>query len=157
LKAAGYEVAPERPEEISGHTVKWVEGQWVQMPFTYAEVHSLLHRKISEVQQTAVSAYQRVVTTSDGKTWRGGKASAESIKGAVDLAQFAGVEEITLRDANREPHAMTLEAAMGVAAAIAMDYQMKFQAEEDALLALSKIDLAAEDAIEQIEAVELGV
>jgi hypothetical protein len=128
--------------------------QWLQRPPSTSD---LIEAKTAEVRHIAEQYFTAEVTTSDGKVWRGGKASAESIKGAVELAQFAGMTEITLRDANREPHVMALETAMGVAVAIAMDYQMKFQAEEDALLALSRIDLSSEDAIQQIEAVELVV
>lgn len=91
----------------------------------------------------------------DGIMWRGGQGSAQSIFNAVNMAEYSGLTSIDLRDASRKPHTYSLDQAKGIAAAIGADYQIKWQAEEQALLELDAIDLAASDAIAQINAITI--
>jgi len=63
------------------------------------------------------------VTDSNGIVWEGGMQSGNSIFLGCQLAQQAGQSTITLYDANKAPHNMTIAEGMGVAALIGAAYQ----------------------------------
>lgn len=112
--------------------------------------------KKEEVENTASLLFSEQVEV-DGILWRGGQNSAQSIINAVDLTELLGGTSIELRDAQRKPHTYTLEDAKNVAAKIGTDYLKKWQAEEDALLALAAINLNDPDALAQINAITLEI
>ena len=138
-------------------------GYWY--PSEENEPYQVLYRKadkrrktrILEIKALAEELYVQDVTDESGNTWKGGEPSAIKIKGAVGLAEFAGLTEFTVTDAKREPHVMTLEAAKAVAALIGADYQRKFLARQAACRALEQIDCFAADALAQIESIKLEV
>lgn len=112
-------------------------------------------RKRSYLIEQFKSRYQEPVTDAQGRTWRGGEESAAKIYNGIVMLEFVGATTIDLRDANREPHTLSMTEARTVAATIGADYQVKFQAEEEALRQLGLIDLAAPDAVAQISAITI--
>ena len=119
---------------------------WTPPSLTAEQLFDITRERIRSL---ARDAFQEPVEV-DGLMWRGGQDSAQSIFNAVNMAEYSGLSEIQLRDASRKPHTYQLDAAKGIAAAIGADYQLKWQAEEQALLDLAEIDLTAADAIDQI-------
>ncbi|KUJ73937.1 hypothetical protein AVO42_00505 [Thiomicrospira sp. XS5] len=84
------------------------------------------------------------VTDTNGIEWRGGEASAQAIKGAAELAEFAGQTTITLRDAARAAHIVSIADAKAVAAQIGGDYQTKFQVKEQAIYDIERAETVPE-------------
>ena len=64
------------------------------------------------------------VTDSSGNVWEGGMASGNSIFLGCQLAQQMGETSITLYDAAKSPHNMTIAEGMAVAALIGQAYQV---------------------------------
>lgn len=112
--------------------------------------------KESEIRKAFEAAASADVTGSQGIAWRGGLQSAQSIAGAVDLAQVAGLAEITLRDASRKPHIVDMATGLQVAAEIAMAYQAAFQKKEDLMLQVESIDLKQAAAETEINSIAWG-
>ena len=76
------------------------------------------------VKQSFTAAANANVTDSAGNVWEGGMASGNSIFLACQLAQHAGATCITLYDAAKNPHSMTIAEGMDVAALIGQAYQV---------------------------------
>lgn len=76
------------------------------------------------VKQSFTAAANANVTDSAGNVWEGGMASGNSIFLACQLAQHAGATSITLYDAAKNPHSMTIAEGMDVAALIGQAYQV---------------------------------
>lgn len=133
----------------------WDGESFAGPPLSLTDLEELRDTHADLIRAEAEQACTQPVTLPDGSVWRGGDGSAQSIKGAVDMAEFAGLTTITLRDAARQPHDVDLNTARQIAAAIGLAYQQKFQAKEDALLALEQIDLSSPTAKAEIEAVTL--
>ena len=130
-----------------------------EAPSPYQHQPTLEERRLvraEHIKTSAQSLYESIVVDESGRQWRGGQESATAIMGGVQLSEFAGATTITLRDADRNPHVMTMQDARGVAAAIGIDYQIKFQAEEEALRQLELIDLDSPNAADQIAAIDLN-
>ena len=70
-----------------------------------------------------LSAANANVTDSSGNIWEGGMASGNSIFLGCQLAQQNGATSITLYDAAKAPHSMTIAEGMAVAALIGTTYQ----------------------------------
>lgn len=142
----------EHPENWPDGPWRWVEPEPVQLTPEQA-----LSVKQSEIRMAANEAYDKPVTLQDGSIWNGGFDSAQAIKSAADLAEFAGLSTVSLYDSNNIEHVATLVQAKTVAAGIGLDYQVKFAAKQTAMRQLAEIDLTADDAVELIDAVEYGL
>jgi len=70
-----------------------------------------------------IAASTANVTDSNGIVWEGGVQSGNSIFLGCQLAQQVGQTTITLYDASKAPHSMTIAEGMGVAALIGAAYQ----------------------------------
>jgi len=70
-----------------------------------------------------LSAANANVTDSNGIIWEGGMASGNSIFLGCQLAQLNSATSITLYDAAKAPHSMTIAEGMAVAALIGTTYQ----------------------------------
>lgn len=112
-----------------------------------------LARQKSRVRQDAEVAYAEPVTDASGRLWNGGFDSASKIKGAADLAEFAGLDQIRLYDLDNAEHVVTLNEAKQIAATIGGVFQTKLAAKQAAMRALAAIDLDASDAKVKIEEV----
>lgn len=77
----------------------------------------------AQIKQSFLSAANAPVTDSNGITWEGGMASGNSIFLGCQLAQQAGAASITLYDAAKAPHTMTIAEGMRVASLIGAAYQ----------------------------------
>ena len=75
------------------------------------------------IKQSFTAAANANVTDSAGNVWEGGMASGNSIFLACQLAQQVGQTSITLFDASKAPHSMTVAEGMAVAALIGVAYQ----------------------------------
>ena len=75
------------------------------------------------IKSSFLSASTANVTDSKGIVWEGGMQSGNSIFLGCQLAQQAGQTTITLYDASKAPHSMTIAEGMGVAALIGTAYQ----------------------------------
>ena len=75
------------------------------------------------IKSSFITASTANVTDSNGNVWEGGMQSGNSIFLGCQLAQQAGQSTITLYDANKAPHNMTIAEGMGVAALIGAAYQ----------------------------------
>jgi hypothetical protein len=75
------------------------------------------------IKQSFLQAANANVTDSSGVIWEGGMASGNSIFLGCQSAQQAGAASITLYDAAKAPHSMTVAEGMGVAALIGAAYQ----------------------------------
>jgi len=75
------------------------------------------------IKSSFITASTANVTDSNGIVWEGGMQSGNSIFLACQLAQHAGQTTITLYDASKAPHNMTIAEGMGVAALIGTAYQ----------------------------------
>jgi len=75
------------------------------------------------IKSSFITASTANVTDSKGIVWEGGMQSGNSIFLGCQLAQQAGQSTITLYDANKTPHSMTIAEGMGVAALIGTAYQ----------------------------------
>ncbi len=76
-----------------------------------------------QIKQPFLTAANANVTDSNGVTWEGGMASGNSIFLGCQLAQQSGATSITLYDAAKAPHSMTIAEGMAVAALIGTSYQ----------------------------------
>ena len=123
----------------------------------YRKADKRRKERIEEIKTQAELLYVQDVTDSAGNTWKGGESSAMKVKSAIELTQFAGLSEITITDAKREPHVMPIADALTVAAVIGADYQRKFLARQATIRALEQIDCFAADALAQIESIKLEV
>ena len=70
-----------------------------------------------------LSAANANVTDSNGIIWEGGMASGNSIFLGCQLAQQQGATNITLYDAAKAPHSMTIAEGMAIAGVIGAAYQ----------------------------------
>lgn len=162
-----FRIAEVKPEITSNKKLSkpsqpvYQEGQWKliwtaedktpeEIEATNTPIAEAKKREIREAFAVAASAD---VTDLQGVTWRGGLQSAQSIAGAVDLAQVAGLAEITLRDAERRPHVVDMATGLQVAAEIAMAYQSAFQKKEDLMLQIESIDLKQTTAETEINSI----
>jgi len=75
------------------------------------------------IKSSFIAASTANVTDSNGIVWEGGMQSGNSIFLGCQLAQQAGQSTITLYDASKAPHSMTIAEGMGVAALIGGEYQ----------------------------------
>jgi len=75
------------------------------------------------IKSSFITASTANVTDSNGIIWEGGMQSGNSIFLGCQLAQQAGQTTITLYDASKAPHSMTIAEGMGVAALIGTAYQ----------------------------------
>ena len=75
------------------------------------------------IKSSFIAASTANVTDSNGIVWEGGMQSGNSIFLGCQLAQQAGQATITLYDASKAPHSMTIAEGMGVAALIGTAYQ----------------------------------
>jgi len=75
------------------------------------------------IKAAFITASTANVTDSSGIVWEGGIDSGNAIFLACQLAQQAGQTTITLYDASKAPHSMTIAEGMGVAALIGTAYQ----------------------------------
>ena len=75
------------------------------------------------IKQSFTAASTANVTDSNGITWEGGMSSGSSIFLACQLAQQQGATSITLYDAAKTPHTMTIAEGMAIAALIGAAYQ----------------------------------
>ena len=75
------------------------------------------------IKQSFIQASTANVADSNGVIWEGGMASGNSIFLGCQLAQQAGATTITLFDAAKAPHSMTIAEGMAVAALIGAAYQ----------------------------------
>ena len=116
----------------------------------------LKQRQGDSVRRDANTVHEAPVTDAAGVAWNGGFDSALKIKSAADMAEFAGLADITLYDLNNDPHTVTLPEAKVVAATIGAAYQQQLGAKQAALRALRDIDPDAPDAKSQIEAVSFS-
>ena len=147
--------ADEQAKAVLGYWYPSEENEPFQARYRKADKSRLA--RIEEIKAQSELLYVQNVTDAAGNTWKGGESSAMKVKSAIELTQFAGLSEITITDAKREPHVMPIADALTVAATIGADYQRKFLARQAAIRALEKIDCFASDALAQIEAVTLEV
>ncbi|WP_027854701.1 hypothetical protein [Marinobacterium litorale] len=131
----------------------WVQ-QWAYRPYTTPELSDIRWEKREAIKADHQAQCHQYVEF-NGVLWRGGEASAVSIKNAADLADYSGAGEIILRDALKNPHPVSISQAKAIAATIGADYQIKFQAKEEALRKLDAINLSDPDAKAQIDAISL--
>lgn len=75
------------------------------------------------IKQSFLQAANANVTDSNGIVWEGGMGSGNSIFLGCQLAQQQGATSITLYDAAKAPHTMTIAEGMGVASLIGAAYQ----------------------------------
>jgi len=75
------------------------------------------------IKSSFIDASTANVTDSNGIVWESGMQSGNSIFLGCQLAQQAGQTTITLYDASKAPHSMTIAEGMGVAALIGGAYQ----------------------------------
>ena len=75
------------------------------------------------VKAAFLAASNANVTVSNGVIWEGGTASGSSIFLGCQLAQQQGATSITLYDAAKAPHTMTIAEGMAVASLIGAAYQ----------------------------------
>ena len=122
-------------------------------PLTPEQV--LLQRQ-NQVRMDAEQSYREPVALADGTTWNGGFDSAVAIKGAADMADFSGSTTVVIYDSSNVEHVVSIADAKAVAVQIGADYQAKFAAKQAAMRALAAVDLAAPDAIEQLNAINFA-
>jgi len=75
------------------------------------------------VKQSFTTAANANITDANGITWEGGMSSSNSIFLACQLAQQTNQTNITLYDASKKPHSMTVAEGMAVASLIGEAYQ----------------------------------
>ena len=100
------------------------------------------------IKSSFIAASTANVTDSNGIVWEGGMQSGNSIFLGCQLAQQAGQSTITLYDANKAPHSMTIAEGMGVAALIGTAYQEAL-AKKNTLYA----NIDAADSVSEVQAV----
>ncbi len=76
------------------------------------------------IKSAFIAASTANVTDSNGIVWEGGFDSGNSIFLACQLAQHGGFSSLTLYDADKNPHTMTVAEGMSVAALIGTEYQV---------------------------------
>ena len=104
-------------------TLEYVAGILQDIPAA-AQLQAAQTSQRALVKQSFTAAANANVTDSAGNVWEGGMASGNSIFLACQLAQHAGATSITLYDAAKNPHSMTIAEGMGVAALIGQAYQV---------------------------------
>ena len=100
------------------------------------------------IKSSFIAASTANVTDSNGIVWEGGMQSGNSIFLGCQLAQQAGQSTITLYDANKAPHSMTIAEGMGVAALIGTAYQEAL-AKKNTLYA----NIDAADSVSEVQSV----
>ncbi|MCE5388662.1 MAG: hypothetical protein K0041_08810 [Acidithiobacillus sp.] len=75
------------------------------------------------IKQSFTAAANANVTDANGVIWEGGMSSGNSIFLACQLAQQTNQTNITLYDASKKPHSMTVAEGMAVASLIGEAYQ----------------------------------
>lgn len=99
-------------------TTAQLEAAWPAVQLQTAQT-----QQRATIKQSFTNAANANVTDSNGVTWEGGESSGNSIFLGCHLAQQAGATTITLYDAAKAPHTMTIAEGMGVAALIGAAYQ----------------------------------
>jgi len=120
----------EEPTEYPPNELPCTEAQ-AQTPMLWQNVSGVLTESLSAAQtaqralikSSFLAASTANVTDSNGIVWEGGMQSGNSIFLACQLAQQAKQTTITLYDASKAPHSMTISEGMGVAALIGAAYQ----------------------------------
>ena len=122
------------------HPENWPDGPWeVVEPEAYVPtLEQVLAQKQSEARSAAEESYRQPVIDPDGVTWNGGFDSAQAIKAAADMAEFVGATELSVFDSDNMEHVVTIDQAKSIAAAIGMDYQVKFAAKQAAMRKLTE-------------------
>ena len=101
-----------------------VVGGVIQAIPTATRLASVQTQQRALIKQSFTATANANVTDSSGNVWEGGMASGNSIFLACQLAQHAGATSITLYDAAKNPHSMTIAEGMAVAALIGQAYQV---------------------------------
>ena len=101
-----------------------VVGGVIQAIPTATRLASVQTQQRALIKQSFTASENANVTDSAGNVWEGGMASGNSIFLACQLAQHAGATSITLYDAAKNPHSMTIAEGMDVAALIGQAYQV---------------------------------
>ena len=101
-----------------------VVGGVIQAIPTATRLASVQTQQRALIKQSFTASANANVTDSAGNVWEGGMASGNSIFLACQLAQHAGATSITLYDAAKNPHSMTIAEGMDVAALIGQAYQV---------------------------------
>lgn len=104
-------------------TLEYVAGILQDIPAA-AQLQAAQTSQRALVKQSFTAAANANVTDSAGNVWEGSMASGNSIFLACQLAQHAGATSITLYDAAKNPHSMTIAEGMDVAALIGQAYQV---------------------------------
>lgn len=140
------------------HPENWPDGPWAwEEPEPVEQTpEQILSRKQNEVRMAAAESYREPVTDPDGVAWNGGFDSAQAIKAAADMAEFAGLTTLSIYDRNNVEHVVTITEAKMVAASIGAAYQTKFAAKQAAMRALSATKLTDTDAIDQLNAISFA-
>lgn len=140
------------------HPENWPDGpwHWEEPEPVQPTPEQILSRKQNDVRMAASESYREPVTDSDGTTWNGGFDSAQAIKAAADMAEFAGLTTLSIYDHGNAEHVITIAEAKAVAAAIGAVYQAKLAAKQAAMRALSAVDLTDADAVEQLNAISFA-
>lgn len=119
-------------------TLEIVGGVLQTVPVTNVVAREKQNQK-ALIKEAFTLAANAPITDANGITWEGSKESGTSIFLGCQLAQQAGATMITVFDAAKEPHQMTIAEGMAVAALIGMQYQTVL-AKKNALYA--QIDVA---------------
>lgn len=69
---------------------------------------------------------QYTPTLVGGVEWHGTFTSILKLKGVIDMAQIAGLTEVTFFDYHDQPHTYSLAEATGIVMALGVEYQTKF-------------------------------
>jgi len=95
------------------------------------------------IKSSFIAASTANVTDSNGIGWEGGIQSGNSIFLGCQLAQQEGQTTITLYDASKAPHSMTIAEGMGVAALIGGAYQRALATKNSLYAQVSGADTVA--------------
>jgi len=120
----------EEPATYPANELPCTEVQ-AQTPTLWQNVNGVLTQSLTAtkaaqralIKSSFIAASTANVTDSNGIVWEGGMQSGNSIFLACQLAQQAGQTTITLYDASKAPHSMTIAEGMWVAALIGTAYQ----------------------------------
>ena len=89
-----------------------------------AQLQAAQTRQRAIIKSSFTAAANANVTDASGIVWEGGTASGNSIFLACQLAQQMGTTSLTLYDAAKNAHSMTIAEGMSVAALIGQAYQV---------------------------------
>ncbi len=117
-----------KPTEI----IKWNSAKLGSQPtlaqleaaWPAAQLQAAQTRQRATIKSSFTAAANANVTDASGIVWEGGTASGNSIFLACQLAQQMGTTSLTLYDAAKNAHSMTIAEGMSVAALIGQAYQV---------------------------------